>query len=58
MEIVHIVLWLVVAGVCLYLIQAHIPMAQSIKTIINVVVILAVCLWLLGIFGLPTIRIH
>ncbi len=39
-------------GVVLYLINTLIPMDPKIKTIINVVIVLAVCLWLLQIFGL------
>ena len=43
---------LIVVGVCLYLVQTYIPMAQPIKTIITVVVVLALCVWLLsGSFG-------
>ena len=43
---------LVVVGVCLYLLNQYVPMAAPIKTIINVLVVLAVVIWLLQSFGL------
>lgn len=52
MPLINIVIGLVVIGVILYLINRYIPMASSIKSILNVVVIVAVCLWLLQVFGL------
>lgn len=51
MSFIQLVVVLVVVGVALYLVQT-IPMDQTIKTIIRVVVILAVILWLLEAFGL------
>ncbi len=51
MPIISILITLIIVGVCLYLIQTYIPMAPPIKTVINVVVILLLCLWLLNIFG-------
>ena len=36
---------------CLGLINRYIPMASSIKSIINGVVVIAVILWLLQVFG-------
>ena len=41
---------LVVLGVCLYLVNTYVPMAQPIKTIINVIVVLLVVIWLLNAF--------
>jgi len=43
---------LVVIGVGLYLINRYIPMAPSIKNILNVVVVVVVCVWLLQVAGL------
>jgi hypothetical protein len=43
---------LVVVGVALYLLNTYLPMAPPIKTIINVIVVLAVIIWLLSSFGL------
>jgi hypothetical protein len=49
------------AGVLLWVINSYIPMQSTIKKILNVVVIIAVILWLLSAFGvignLSTIRI-
>jgi hypothetical protein len=52
MSIVTLLVVLVVVGVCLYLANTYIPMARPIKTIVNVVVVLAVILWVLSVFGL------
>jgi len=61
MPLIHVVLVLVVVGVVLWLVNSYIPMAGSIKTILNAVVIIAVVLWLLSVFGLigelSTIRV-
>jgi hypothetical protein len=42
---------LIVVGVLLGLINRFIPMAGSIKSILNAVVVIAVVLWLLSVFG-------
>ena len=52
MDLVSLLIVLVVAGVCLYLVNTYVPMAPPIKTVINVVVILVIVLWLLRAFGL------
>lgn len=52
MPLVSVVLVLIVVGVALWLINSFIPMASSIKTILNVVVVCAVVYWLLQVFGL------
>jgi hypothetical protein len=52
MPILYIVLVLIVIGVLLWLVNNYIPMAGSIKTIINIVVVVAVVVWLLRVFGL------
>ena len=61
MPLINLVIVLIVVGVGLYLINTYVPMAPAIKTILNVVVILVVCLWLLSAFGvgnimIPTVR--
>ena len=50
--LIHIVITLIVVGVLLWLINTYIPMAGSIKSILNAVVVIVVVLWLLNIFGL------
>jgi hypothetical protein len=52
MPLVHVILVLIVVGVLLWLVNAYIPMAGSIKSILNAVVIIVVVLWLLTVFGL------
>ncbi len=49
---ISLIIVLIIIGVLLYLVNTVIPMAPAIKTIINVVVVLCVCLWLLQVFGL------
>jgi hypothetical protein len=52
MPLVHVVIVLIVVGVLLWLINRYIPMAGSIKSILNAVVVIAVVLWLLNVFGI------
>jgi hypothetical protein len=46
-----LIITLVVVGLGLWLINNYIPMDGKIKTILNVVVVIAVILWLLSVFG-------
>ncbi len=50
-SIVQVLLALIVVGVLLGLINRFIPMASSIKSIINGVVVIIVVIWLLQYFG-------
>jgi hypothetical protein len=52
MPLITVLVVLIVVGVVLYLINTYIPMAGSIKMILNAVVIIVVVLWLLSVFGL------
>ena len=52
MPLLSIVIALIVVGVLLYLVNTYIPMAGSIKSILNAVVVIAVVIWLLKVFGL------
>jgi hypothetical protein len=52
MPLVQVILLLIIVGVLLFLINQYIPMAASIKSILNAVVVIAVILWLLNVFGL------
>lgn len=52
MPLIHVVIVLIVVGFLLWLVNRYIPMAGSIKSILNVVVIIAVILWLLSVFGI------
>lgn len=51
MPLINIVIILIVVGVILWLINQYIPMAASIKKILNAVIIIVVILWLLSVFG-------
>ena len=52
MPLVQVLLVLIVVGVLLWLVNTYIPMAGSIKSILNAVVVIVVVLWLLNVFGL------
>jgi predicted membrane protein len=52
MPLLNLVVMLIVVGVVLYLVNRYIPMASSIKTILNIVVVCAVCVWVLQAVGL------
>ncbi len=54
MPLIYIVLVLMVVGMGLWLINRYVPMAGSIKTILNAVVVIAVCVWVLKAAGLWT----
>jgi NADH:ubiquinone oxidoreductase subunit 5 (subunit L)/multisubunit Na+/H+ antiporter MnhA subunit len=57
MPLLNVVVLLTIVGVGLYLINRYIPMASSIRTILNVVVVIAVCVWLLQVTGIwPSVR--
>jgi len=48
----YVVAGLIVIGVALWLINTYIPMAASIRTILNIVVVIATCVGVLQAFGL------
>ena len=52
MPLIQVVVVLIVVGVLLWLVNRFIPMAGSIKTLLNAVVVIAVVLWLLNVFGI------
>jgi hypothetical protein len=52
MPLLQVVVTLIVVGILLWLVNRFIPMAGSIKSILNAVVVIAVVLWLLNAFGL------
>ena len=52
MPLIQIFVVLIVVGVLLWLVNHFIPMAGSIKSILNAVVVILVVLWLLNVFGL------
>jgi hypothetical protein len=52
MPLINIVIALIVVGVALWLINNYIPMANSIKTILNVVIVVMVAVWVLKAVGM------
>jgi hypothetical protein len=51
MPVISLIIILAVIGLFLWLVNAYIPMDATIKKILNVVVLIAVILWLLSVFG-------
>ena len=51
MPLLQILMVLIVVGVLLWLVNNFIPMAGSIKSILNAVVVIGTVVWLLNIFG-------
>ena len=51
MPLITVVVVLVVAGPALWTINSCIPMARQARTILNVVVEVVLCVWLLQAFG-------
>ncbi len=52
MSLISIIVTLIVVGVLLWLVNTFIPMAGSIKKILNAVVVICVVVWLLFAFGI------
>lgn len=55
---IDILVTLVVVGVVLYLVESYIPLSAPVKTVIRVVVVLALCIWLLSAFGIVDVPLH
>lgn len=52
MNLIYVLLVIIIVGMIMYLINRFIPMASSIKTVLNAVVLLLLIVWLLQVFGL------
>jgi type IV secretory pathway TrbL component len=50
-SLISLVVTLIVIGVLLWAVNTYIPMDPTIKKIINIVIVIAVVLWLLAAFG-------
>ena len=50
--LINVIITLIVVGVLLWLVNNKLPMDGTIKSIVNLVVVIAVILWLLRSFGL------
>jgi hypothetical protein len=51
MPLLTILIVIIVAGFLLWIVNNYIPMDRKIKSILNIVVVIAVIVWLLKIFG-------
>lgn len=52
MTLIGVIVFLVIIGLVMYLINTLIPMDPRIKTILNVVVIIFILIWLLQTLGI------
>lgn len=52
MSIITVLVVIIIVGVLLWLVNAKIPMDATVKTILNIVVVLLLVIWLLKVFGL------
>jgi hypothetical protein len=52
MSLLTVIVVLVVIGLILSLVNNYIPMDKKIKSILNIVVVIAVIIWLLQTFGI------
>lgn len=61
MSLIQLLVVIAVAGVVLWLVDSYIPMNATIKTILNIVVIIAVLIMVLNAFGvldyMPNLRV-
>ena len=58
MSLISLIVVLVVIGLIMYGVNHYLPLDPGIKKIINIVVIIVVCIWLLALFGvLPDLNV-
>lgn len=59
MDLLQLIILLIVIGVLMFAVNKWIPMADSIKQILNVVVIIAVVIFILSLFSgyFPSIQV-
>jgi hypothetical protein len=50
--LINLIVTLIVVGLLLWLVNNYIPMDSKIKSILNIVVVIAVILYLLRLFGI------
>jgi hypothetical protein len=48
---IQLLVTLVVLGLVAYLVNTYVPMSPPIKTVVNVIAVLLLCIWLLQVFG-------
>jgi len=52
MPLIQLVIVLAVLGLILYLVETYIPMAPPFKMVIRIVIVIALCIWLLNLAGM------
>jgi hypothetical protein len=52
MPLLTVILTIVIVGLLLWLIERYVPMEAGTKKILNIVVIIAMAIWLLKVFGM------
>jgi hypothetical protein len=52
MPVLQLIIVLVIAGVIMWLVNSYLPMQRGIKTILNVVVVIAALIYVMAAFGL------
>jgi hypothetical protein len=52
MPLINVLITLIVVGVILWVVNTYIPMDRKIKSILNVVALIAVLIWLLKVFNI------
>ncbi len=55
MPLMNVLITLVVIGVILWIVNTYIPMDRKIKSLLNVVALIAVLIWLLKVFNIVDI---
>jgi hypothetical protein len=51
MDLIQLLIVLIIVGVVLYFVNHYLPLDAPIRMLINVVVVIILLLWLLGLFG-------
>jgi len=57
MDLIQLLIILIVVGVIMWLVNNYLPLDQPFKTIINVVVVIVLLIWILGLFGIGNYHI-
>lgn len=52
MSLLSLIVLLVIVGAILWVVNTYVPMDATIKKLVNIVVIIVVCIYLLQLFGI------
>lgn len=55
---IEVLVVLVVVGICWWLLDTYVPIAEPIKTIIRIVLVLFLIVWLLSVFGIVNVPLR